>query len=228
MFKKAFLLIFFLKFFLFLFTNENSVDQLFQLNENLENYDFLSDLELEIIKELNIARTNPKQYAEYLKEYKKCYDGFYLNLPDRVKIITEEGVKAVDDAINFLSSCKPLKPLKISKGLYFAARDHVKDIGEKGKTGHRGSDGSSPFDRMNRYGKWGIYAGENIDYGNDIPRHILFSLIIDDGVPSRGHRNNIFNEKFMVIGVAFGKHKVYNWICVMEFSGKYEEEMVSD
>jgi len=44
------------------------------------------------------------------------------------------------------------------------------------------------------------------------------SLVIDDGVPSRGHRNNIFNIDFNLVGSALSKHKVYNWCCVIDFS----------
>lgn len=52
-----------------------------------------------------------------------------------------------------------------SKGLECAARDHVKDTGPKGVTGHTGTDGSSMSDRIERYGEWDVTVGENISYG---------------------------------------------------------------
>jgi hypothetical protein len=44
-------------------------------------------------------------------------------------------------------------------------------------------------------------------------------LIIDDGVPSRGHRANIFNPSWRVHGCFTGYHKVYNTQTVQDFTG---------
>ncbi|HOF01846.1 MAG TPA: CAP domain-containing protein [Spirochaetota bacterium] len=194
-----------------------------ELNDNLTDYSFASDLEIEVINELNIARTHPKFYADLLTEYRKYYSGKYLDIPGRVTIATNEGTRAVDEAIQFLKKQLELNPFRFSKGMSLGAKDHVTDQGPTGATGHNGSDGSSPFDRVNRYGKWQFYAGENIDYGNKVAREIVFSLIIDDGVRSRGHRKNIFNPRFTTVGVACGKHAVYNYMCVMTFAQAYLE-----
>ena len=103
--------------------------------------------------------------------------------------------------------------------LAHASRDHVNDTGPKGVTGHNGSDGSSVSKRIERYGVWQGTNGENISYGCKTGKEIVLQLIIDDGVPSRGHRRNIFNSDYYYIGSACGNHKVYEAMCVMDFAG---------
>ena len=49
-------------------------------------------------------------------------------------------------------------------------------------------------DRIERYCDWNGNIAENIDFGCETGRSILCSLMVDDGVSSRGHRKNIFNS----------------------------------
>lgn len=61
---------------------------------------------------------------------------------------TAEGAKAYQAAVAFLEKQRPLAPLKWNSLLYKACRDHVVDIGPKGLATSRGSDDSTPFDRI--------------------------------------------------------------------------------
>ena len=189
-----------------------------------EDAKFLSPLENSVVHEINMARTAPKNYASLLKQYRKYYDKKILRRPEKTPILTKEGMRAVDEAIRFLRSLQPLPSLIPSKGMSSGARDHVKDQGSSGSGQHKGSDGSQPLDRVNRYGTWGKSIGENISYGSDQDRDIVMGLIMDDGVPSRGHRKIIFHSDFRVIGVACGPHPDYRTVCVMTFAGRYKEK----
>ena len=51
-----------------------------------------------------------------------------------------------------MKSQQPITPLTWSNELAAAARDHCLDIGPKGLTSNRGSDGTMPWDRVERYG----------------------------------------------------------------------------
>ena len=52
-----------------------------------------------------------------------------------------------------------------SESLSQSCFDHISDQGPKGTTGHSGSDGRSPFDRINVYATY-MGAGENLSYSD--------------------------------------------------------------
>jgi uncharacterized protein YkwD len=189
-----------------------------------EDAKFLSPLENAVVYEINMARTAPKDYTSLLEQSKKYYDKKILRLPGKTPILTKEGVRAVVEAIRFLPSTQPPLPLIPSEGMSLGARDHVKDQASSGTGQHTGSDGSQPSNRVNRYGTWEKSIGENISYGSNQARDIVMGLIIDDGIPSRGHRKNIFNPDFRVIGVACSPHPTYRTVCVITFAGRYKEK----
>ena len=184
----------------------------------------LSALEQAIIQETNIARTNPQAYAAKLENLTKYFQGDLLKIPGRIPLKTQEGVSAVNEAISYLKSVSPVSPLTASSGMSKAAADHVKDQGPGGQLGHTGSDGSQPWDRLKRYGEWKQIVAENISYGPNTGEDVVMALIIDDGVPDRGHRDNIFQPEFQVTGAACGQHLEYRIMCVITYAGGYEEK----
>lgn len=161
-----------------------------------------------VIRELNLARENPKLYSTFAAESRPFH-------------MIEHG-RAVDEAVRFLNKAHPLSPLTLSSGMCRAAADHcIEQVA--GQLGHDGNDHSSPGDRISRYGSWSSSWGENISYSQKTARGVVLALIIDDGVRSRGHRKNIFSAKFNYAGAAFGSHARYRTVCTIDFAGGYAE-----
>lgn len=181
----------------------------------------LSDYEKEIIKEINLARANPAKYAEHLLVYRGYYKGSEVHFPGGRVLATNEGLRAVDEAIAFLKAAKALPAYELRHGMVRGARDHLTDLKTSGKSGHRGSDGSLPADRLGRYGTLNGGVGEDIVYQSQSPRDSVIGLIIDDGVANRGHRNNIFKTTFTVIGIALGEPSPSGRMCIITFAGSF-------
>ena len=175
-----------------------------------------------LVREMNIARQNPSLYAGYVEEMRSNFNGTHYVMPGGTRVRSKEGVRALDDAIRFLRRARPQSPFTLSPGMCRASSDHCADqVG--GRKGHDGSDRSNPGARISRYGEWGGAWGENLSYGKTNARDIIVGLIIDDGLPARKHRKNIFNPKYNVAGAAFGPHATYRTVCSMDFAGSYVE-----
>jgi Ca2+-binding EF-hand superfamily protein/uncharacterized protein YkwD len=171
-----------------------------------------------VIEEINQCRTNPSKYSTKLSNIIKYYRGNVFEKPGGVPLETEEGVSNVKACINYLKSVIPVPPLDLSDSLTLAAQMHADDIGPTGTTGHIGSDGSEPSDRIEKFCEWSGHLGENIDYGNSDPQDIVTSLLIDDGVLARGQRLNIMKKEHNYIGIGFGYHTEYQYVCVILFT----------
>ncbi|MGD0586927.1 MAG: CAP domain-containing protein, partial [Oryzomonas sp.] len=174
----------------------------------------------QVLAEVNLARTAPRTYVGFLREFRGMFRGKYFVLPGSdTRMQTNEGVKAVDEAIKVLSRQKPLSPLAWSDGLAAAAAELAKEQGESGAIGH----GGGIRERIERHGKWNGLIGEDIGYGPTEARNMVMQLIVDDGVPDRGHRKNIFSTVFRTAGVACGPHPEFGGMCVIDFTDQFRE-----
>ncbi len=185
--------------------------------------DYLNKLEKDIILEMNKVRTNPSEYAESkIKPMLKRFIGKkYIH--KNMTYVTKEGAKAVEECYKVLYKTKPSGILYPDEGLSRAAYDHLKDQGRTGTIGHIGSDNSTPLKRVKRYlNSDYMYIGENISYGLSSSDDIVTFLLINDGMPSRNHREVLLNPKFNLTGVACGYHKIYEIMCVIVY-GKLQK-----
>ncbi len=162
--------------------------------------------EAEVLSEINQARANPSRYARELLRTKVSYGERGHDDP-----------AALADAVEFLMRQPRLAALTHNPRLAAAAADHVESQGPRGKVGHGRSGAFGKRLQAN-----GVYAGlaaEAISYGQPTARDVVRQLVVDAGVPNRGHRRDIFGRNYQAAGVACGPHAKWEKMCVIEFAG---------
>lgn len=90
------------------------------------------------------------------------------------------------------------EPLALDDRLQMAAESHSQDMAINDFFSHIAPDGTTPWDRIHAQGYFYSTAGENIAAGYSSPESVVHAWM-----NSEGHRANILNCGFKVIGVGY-------------------------
>jgi uncharacterized protein YkwD len=176
---------------------------------------YLSPMDKEVLIELNKVRTNPGLYAElYVIPILSHFKG---NIDTTSNVETNEGVKAIKECILALKKTDKMGILHPDESLARVAKRHTSAQSKTDQTGHTSPDGET-FEERLRNVKF-MRTGECLSYGDETARSVVTSLLIDDGVPTRGHRKIILTPGFSSAGISSGKHKEYKDMCTIDFGG---------
>ena len=167
-----------------------------------------------VLTEINRARAHPREVAGELRRYRTQFEGRAVRESGVPLAMTVEGRGAVDEAIAFLEAQPPLQPLDDGAVLARAARTWAAAQGAAGAMGH----GAGPGARVRAAGG-DIYVGETISYGMATPAAVARQLIVDDGLPGRGHRALVFAQGFRFAGVGCAAHARLRSLCVIDYAG---------
>jgi hypothetical protein len=159
-----------------------------------------------VFDELNLARSNPKEYAKKLTKIKSNIKDNLLNLNGNGIYFTE-GTKAFDEAIEFLKSYPTPSNLTLSwtKGIVSSADELLNYL-----ILHEGIEGMSEMEkkiydldkRMNHYGASFGELDELIDYGTFDPEYVVVNFIVCDGDKERKERQILFNPLIKFCGIS--------------------------
>lgn len=159
---------------------------------------YLTQKEKEVIYILNLARTSP---SLFLHSVVKKYPAYAA----RQSIGSTSYYKSL---LVFLETQSSLPLLSPNKELFESAFCHASSSGERGYEGHHRQTANCK--KLERF------QGECCYYGPDDPLAIVVDLLIDDGVPSLGHRKILF-DRFATIGLSIQPHRNYQWNTVLDF-----------
>ena len=57
-----------------------------------------------------------------------------------------------------------------------------------------------------------------ITYGSNTAEEVVAQLVVDDGVPDRGHRRLLYDPALRYAGVSCGPHPGYGTMCVIDLA----------
>ena len=176
------------------------------------NATYMRDDEKQMLMEINFVRSYPGTYALLVEKYlhEQSESAFGLDADD---------YQAGRELIAELKTMEAMPVLQPSPCVYKAARSHGLDSQRRGFFSHTGSDKSDPWDRILKECPQYSSANENGVGGFSLrPRDHVISLLIDSGVPSRGHRHNILNREWKYGACFRYDDKTYKNFWVQNFA----------
>jgi hypothetical protein len=163
------------------------------------NTAYLTKPEKDVIYILNLIRTYPELFAKtVLKKYPAVSGNNYLS----------NDVYYFKSLVDTLLALSPKKMLYPDNICFTSAKAHAYQSGINGYIGHERKLKDA---RLKKY-----YAGECCEYGHKEPLDIVLALLIDEGIPSLGHRIICLTD-YAKLGVSIQPHKKYRINTVLDF-----------
>ncbi len=163
-----------------------------------KSVDYMDDREKEVIYILNLARVNPRLFAETVVK-----NGYKVS-----SFIDTNDVQYFRSLIATMDTMRPRAILRPDAACVESARCHAISAGKKGYVGHKRQSESCKRKEH--------YYGECCNYGADSPIETVLSLLIDSGVPNLGHRKICLGE-YAKVGAAVARHANYKYNTVIDF-----------
>lgn len=170
------------------------------------SFAMLSQTEQESLYWINYFRQNPRRFwNSVMKE-------FLLQFPEAKSSYT----RSLESDILIAPQSLPL--LAPDSGLIRMASAHAADLKKRnGVISHTSSGGRTFVQRIQAAGRYTCGA-ENIFNGSFSGLESLIALLIDHGVVDKGHRVNLLDPKFQLIGISFVAFAPGKGILVQDFA----------
>lgn len=164
--------------------------------------DTFSERETIMINEINALRANPASYIPSVENYITMCNN-RLEMLSKGTLISTADVKgqilAAEELIEVLSTTPPLNKLVGNIDMYLVTRTHGQYLKSINGSSHESSNGDLAPERMsNAYVE---DVTENIVNDNGMITPTIMLLLVDAGIQSRGHRNNLLDTNARFISV---------------------------
>ena len=161
----------------------------------IENCLFATREEKNAYHYLNYARTKPKEFCEKFVVPNWDKNNSYEN-----------------SLVKTMRSMEPVPPVYPELQLFQSALCHARTSGKSGYVGHDRQKDPKTGSKCNSY-----FMGECCSYGHEDGLGIILQLLIDNRVPSLGHRKICLSEGYTKVGISIQHHERYDFNCVLDF-----------
>lgn len=169
-------------------------DELYQANTAM-NCSYMSQIEKDVMMYLNLARLFPQRFAEIeVQPYKKP-QGFSVSTAFQTY---------KQSLLDHLNTMEPRKAIQPDYDCYQLAYCWAEESGRLGIRGHKRVE--CPKGDNAECCSYGVYTA--ID--------IVLQWLVDDHVPSLGHRTICLSARYSKAGIAFMKHSTEEHVTVLD------------
>ena len=146
--------------------------------------------EIKMVEEVNAIRRNPAGYIVNVEKYIKDLEKKGGN---------KSSIAAARELITELFAMPALSTLQPLECIYSAGKKYGIEQRKRGVAEHQGLDGSMPWDRIMQACPSLKDGNENLVGGPADVRESVMLLLVDDGIPSRGHRRTLLQPNWKYI-----------------------------
>ncbi len=164
--------------------------------------DSFSDREMQMVNDINALRTNPSSYIPKIENYISMCNRKLRMVADG-GLVSNADIKgqilAAEELIEVLSEAKPLNKLVANHDMYIVTKAHGEYLKSINSSSHKSANGDLAPKRMVNANVDNVT--ENIANDNGMITPTIVMLLVDAGIASRGHRNNLLdpNAKFISV-----------------------------
>lgn len=158
---------------------------------------YMTQQEKDVIWILNQVRHSPQLFLQTV----------LLNPKSQFYLVPSKRNYYFNSLIKDLKKAKSVsEPLIADEEAFTSAQCHAVESGKVGYVGH---------DRLNNCNS--KFNGECCSYGYSDPMQIVMQLLIDNNVPSLGHRIICLSPDYRSVGVSIQSHTQYEYNAVIDF-----------
>ena len=179
-----------------------------------------------IIREVNELRENPKAYADKVLKFLTYFSGGVLKVPGtNIGVKTQEGEEPYKETAEYLKTLEPAEPFVASRALCEIAEEILAKVRASDTGEIDDSDAEALID------KHGTFSGKftrAMDFGGFSSEQVAVNFLVCDGDPNRTQRDPVLNPGLKKVGVAYGKHDLYQSCAVLVSCTDFENTKDAD